>query len=112
MKEWCNQTRTTCGKIEPVKVTEQDPKHKANKSKIIEQEKNKMLAFLFMDGANRQQCGFLMRDLGKDHALGSDQCPEMVEDALQVLSLYGQKRKSKKPGKDKVEMSFVQSKKR
>ena len=103
---------TTCGKIEPVKMAEQDPKRKANKSKIIEQEKNKMLAFLFVDGANRQQCGFLMRDLGEDHALGSNQHPETVEDALQVLSLYGQKRKSKKPGEDKVETSFAQSEKR
>ena len=103
---------TTYGKIEPVKVAEQDSKYKSNKSKIIEQEKNKMLAFLFMDGANRQQYGFLMRDLGKEHALGTNQYPEMVEDALQVLSLYGQKRKSKKRGEDKVETSFAQSEKR
>ena len=47
-----------------------------------------------------------MRDLGKDHALGSNQCPEMVEDALQVLSLYGQKRKLKKHGEDKEAEKF------
>jgi len=49
--------------------------------------------------------------LGEDHALGSDQHPEMVEDALQVLPLCGQKRKLKKPGEDKVETSFAQSEK-
>lgn len=105
---------TTYGKIEPVKVAEQDSKYKNNKSKIIEQEKNKMLAFLFMDGANRQQYGFILRDLGKDHALGTNQYPETVEDALQVLSLYGQRRKPKKGGDDmqdeiaKVELSHAQ----
>lgn len=108
-------TETTYGKIEPVKVAEQDTKYAKSKTKVMEQERNKMLAFLFMDGANRQQYGFLLRDLGKDHALGTNQYPETVEDALQVLSLYGQRRKPRKSSEDKmdkVDLSHAQMDKR
>lgn len=103
---------TTCGKIEPVKVAEHNSKCKSNKSKITEQEKNKMLAFPFVDGANRQQFGFSLRDLGEDHALGTNQCPETVEDVLQVLSLCAQRHKPEKSSEDnmdKVEMSHAQT---
>ena len=92
---------TTYGKIEPVEVAKKDSKYSTNKSKIIKQEQNKLLAFLFMDGANRQQYGFLLQDLGKDHALGSDQYTEMVEDTLQVLSLYVKKHKNNKESEEK-----------
>jgi len=44
-----------------------------------------------MEGTDRKQFGFPLRDLGKDHALGSDQHPEMMEDASEVLSVHAKK---------------------
>lgn len=46
-----------------------------------------MLAFMFVDGANKKHHGMLMQDVGNDFALGNGHCPETIEDTLQALSL-------------------------
>jgi len=70
-----------------------------------------MLVHLFMEGADRKQFGFLLRDLGKDHALGSDLHPEMMEDALEVLSVCAKKQKLKadESGDDERKVHMVQT---
>ena len=47
----------------------------------------KLLAFLFMDGADRKIYGFLMKNLAWDCALGNGMYPVTMEDALQVFAL-------------------------
>ena len=48
-----------------------------------------MLAFMFMNGANKKIYGGLLKKLHDNHALGDAKYPEMIEEALQVLSLKG-----------------------
>ena len=51
-------------------------------------ERNKMLAYMFLDGADKTMFGYLVKNMGNDYALGNDTYPEDVESALQVLLLY------------------------
>ena len=52
--------------------------------------RSRMLAVMFMDGANKKLFGSLMRSLESDFVLGAGMYPETVEDALQVLTLHGE----------------------
>ena len=41
-------------------------------------EKNWMLAHLFMDGADKKMSGCLLKNMSKDHGLGTEKCPADV----------------------------------
>eukprot|EP00977_Amphora_coffeiformis_P017592 scaffold5813_cov189-Amphora_coffeaeformis.AAC.1 len=76
-----------------------------------------MLAYMFMDGANKKLFGYFMKNMHDDYALGNDNYPTDVETALQVLLLYQegtQKKTSKKEAwKDEtdpgpIDLAFAQ----
>ena len=71
-------------------------------------ERGRMLAFMFMDGANKKLYGSVVRGLESDHALGAVLYPDTVEDALQVLTLHSEHglRKAGK-GKQNEEITAV-----
>ena len=75
------------GGIAPTAVAEKDPKFSQGKTKTTEKEKEKMLAYMFMDGAHG---GFrpMMRDLDSDFTLGHSMYPGTVEESLQVMSMF------------------------
>ena len=91
VKDLVENMEHTCGKLQPLALAEMDPKYAkaadTTKEKMNEQERQKVLAYLLMEGAHR---GFapLMRDLESDFALGQDKYPETMEEALQVLNMY------------------------
>ena len=51
-------------------------------------EKNRMLAYLFMDGADKKIFSYLLKNMSNDHALGTKKYPEDVETALQIMMLF------------------------
>eukprot|EP00977_Amphora_coffeiformis_P018078 scaffold6161_cov158-Amphora_coffeaeformis.AAC.1 len=76
-----------------------------------------MLAYMFMEGANKKLFGYFMKNMQDDYALGNDNYPTDVESALQVLLLYQegmQKKTSKKepwanePNPGQIELAFAQ----
>ena len=81
----------TYGKVAPVVIAKKNPKYSMQASKILDEERDKMLTFLFMDGARKKQYGFLLKDLSNDCAVGNMNYPDSVEDGLQVLTLYAEK---------------------
>ena len=76
-----------CGKIEPVKAAERDPKYSKDANKTLEDTKNKMLAYAFMDGTRRAYRP-LLKDLEQDYSLGEGKCLATLEEALQVLTAF------------------------
>ena len=96
------------GKIAPEEIAKKDPIYSTDQEKAVESTRDKMLAFMFMDGANKRYYGMLMRDIGNDFALGNGHYPKTIEDALQVLSLYSdQKRYIKRDQNDDNEAKVV-----
>ena len=100
------------GAIAPVAVAEKDPEYSKGKAKAIEKQKKKMLAYTFIDGANRNYKPML-RDLDNDYALGNDKYPADVEEALEVLTAYAARHFTKKKPTEKEEnpsseLSFMQ----
>ena len=72
-------------------------------------ERKKFIAFMFMDGADKKQYGYLMKSLETDHSLGkTDVYPDGIESALQVLILYSEKALKKKKKKNS-NISMVQA---
>ena len=51
-------------------------------------EKKRMLAHLFMDGADKKMFGHLLNNMSDDHALGTKKCPEDEETALHAMMLF------------------------
>ena len=65
----------------------------------------KFIAFMFMDGADKKQHGYLMKSLETNHSLGkTDVYPDGIESALQVLILYSEKALKKKKKKKQTNM--------
>ncbi len=78
MARWCLQ-----------EVAKKNTKYQSNPSAVEEDERKKILAYLFMDGADVSIYGPLLKDLHNDFALGKQEIyPLMPEDALQVLTMY------------------------
>ena len=61
------RVEATYGKIEPVKAAKRDPKYSKDADKTLEEKKNKMLAYAFMDGAGRVHWP-LLKDLEQDYS--------------------------------------------
>ena len=100
------------GPVAPVRIAEKDSQYQADKEAVLKKEQEKMLAFMFMDGANKKIYGALMRKLHDDHSLGDAKFPDTIEEALQVLSMKGTK-SLKQRGKSDVDegtrdLSFTQ----
>ena len=86
------QAESTYGKVVPVEIAKKDSQYQSNHSTVEDGEWNKLLAYLFMDGADKNAYGPLLDDLQNDYALGMhDIYPDTVEDALQVLIMYHRK---------------------
>jgi hypothetical protein len=101
------------GKVAPEEAAKKNEKeYKKNPVATVDIERGRMLAFMFMDGANKKLYGSLVRGLENDHALGAVLYPDTVEDALQVLTLHSE-HGLRKVGKGKqldegLEMSMSQ----
>ena len=99
-----------------MEIWRQDQAYKRDAEGVTMAERNKMLAYMFLDGADKTMFGYLVKNMGNDYALGNDTYPEDVESALQVLLLYqeGVYRKSTKKKNiernngEMVELSFAQ----
>jgi len=76
------------GELAPAVLAEKDQAYKRDAEGMTTAEQNKMLACMFLDGADKTMFGYLMKNMGNDYALGNDTYPEDVESALQVLLLY------------------------
>ncbi len=101
------------GVISPVENAKKTKDYAKSKSAAIEKERDKVLAYIFMQGADRQQYGSLMYGLGKDHSLGNDNYPASVEEALEVLTMNTKKMKktgtnATKANGDSLELAFAQ----
>ena len=109
------------GDLAPAVLAEKDQAYKVDAEGAMA-ERNKMLAYMFLDGADKtvfgylvKNMGYLVKNMGNDYALGNDTYPEDVESALQVLLLYqeGVHRKSTKKkniqrdNDEMVELSFA-----
>jgi len=99
------------GPLNPMKIAKNNTGYASDKEATVKLERDRLLACMFMDGANMKRYGRLMKDLADDYALGEAKYPESLEEALQVLSMYHKEGK----GKDKrlendpgLEMTFVQ----
>ena len=100
------------GKITPVEIAKKVTQHSKDKTKCEAKERDKFLAFMFMDGATKKVFGYLMNGLSSDHALGNGKYPSMVENALQVLSLHVAKADIEKKVDGSAEISFAQGSKK
>eukprot|EP00977_Amphora_coffeiformis_P004232 scaffold889_cov104-Amphora_coffeaeformis.AAC.1 len=101
------------GEIAPMVLAQRDQAYKNDAEGVSRAERNKMLAYMFMDGANKKLFGYFMKNMHDDYALGNDNYPTDVETALQVLLLYQegtQKKTSKKETwvDEQVELAFAQ----
>ena len=65
-------------------------------SSDTDKERSKMIAMMFIQGVDMKLYGYLLKDLETDYSLGRDVYPASIEDALQVLVLYGEKKLKKK----------------
>ena len=74
----------THGDMAPVKIAEKDANYAKSKVKVLAAEREKLSAFMFLDGTDKKVFGYLMKNLKNDHTLGNNMCPQTMEDALQV----------------------------
>eukprot|EP00977_Amphora_coffeiformis_P020065 scaffold7821_cov107-Amphora_coffeaeformis.AAC.2 len=105
------------GEIAPTVLAQPDQAYKNDAEGVSRAEQNKMLAYMFMDGANKKLFRYFMKNMQDDYALGNDNYPTDVETALHLLLLYQegtQKKTSKKepwlnkPNPGPIELAFAQ----
>ena len=109
-KSQVERVEETYGIIAPVKVAEKNPKYVKEKNKTVEKERDRLLAYKFMVGANKYYKPML-KGVEEDFALGNDNYPASVEEALQVMTVYGNHnafKKEKKVYEERPSLSFVQ----
>jgi len=101
----------TYGKVSPEEVAKKENNYAKKKAETIKEAKDKMIAFMFMNGARYKTFGFMMKNLSEDYALNAGKYPETVEDALQVLTLYEETmfKKIKTREEQTMSMSFTQT---
>lgn len=98
------------GKIVP-EVVKTNLKNSTDRDEASVEERDCLLAFLFLDGASRKLCGAALCNLENDCTLGADKCPEDVEDAQQVLLLCNVKKNAASDWEEKpTETPFAQQK--
>jgi len=99
------------GPVAPEETAKRDVKHKRDKETIMVRERDRMLASMSMDGADKRVHGSLLRRLQEDSSLGDDRHPEDVQGALQVSQLCANKDKRQKKKSSEEEspsLSFTQ----
>jgi hypothetical protein len=100
------------GQIAPEEIAKKSNKYTKNPGAVLSIERSRMLAYMFMNGANKRLFGYMLRSLENNFALGTDLYPATMEDALQVLTLSCENitRKKSKGGADNGDpaMAFVQ----
>ena len=70
-------------------------------------ERRKFVSMMFMEGVDKKQYGYLLKNLETDYSLGSKEVyPEGIEDSLQVLIMFSEKALKKKK---KKQMNMVQA---
>ena len=71
-------------------------------------ERRKFVSMMFMEGVDKKQYGYLLKNLETDYSLGSKEVyPEGIEDSLQVLIMFSEKALKKK--QKKKQMAMVQA---
>jgi hypothetical protein len=103
-------TERTYGEISPVVVAKKDKTaYSANPDGTVKTEREKMLAYMFMEGAEKKIYASLMKNMRNDHALGNEKYPETVEEALQVMMLYSEgMHTKKKKDEEKLALGYAQ----
>ena len=100
------------GIVAPEEIAKNNSKYNKDKQSALDIERDRMLAFMFMDGADKRLFGFLLKKLADDFALGDGKYPENAEEALQVLTLHMERPKSKgKKDDEPIHLSFAQGRK-
>lgn len=97
------------GDIEPIAVAKKDSKYRKDTTKAIARARERMLAYLFVRGANKEYKP-LVDGLNDDYTLGDDRYPETIEEAFEILTEYGKRfnNKPKKQKEDRMGMVFTQ----
>jgi len=100
----------TYGSIAPAEIAKKDNNYKNETDKVLARERERMLACMFMDGADKKVYGLLLKKLQDDYSLGDEKYPEDMQEALQVLQLYTgkQNKKKQKESEERVGMSYGQ----
>ena len=75
---------------------------------MVETKRKKLLAVLFLEGANKKLYGSVLTKLKSDFALGSDLFPVGVEDALSILIMREKKTSQKAGGEEPDAFSGAQ----
>ena len=75
------------GELAPTQLAKKQSVFASDKAAALSIERDKMLAFMFMDGADKKRFPDLMKSMRNDYALGVDKYPKTVEAALQVLEV-------------------------
>ena len=85
--------RRFVGLIEMVELSYGDIKPKDDDTL----ERRKFISMMFMEGVDKKQYGYLLKNLETDYSLGSKEVyPEGIEDTLQVLIMFSEKALKKK----------------
>ena len=80
------------GVIQPVGLATRNVDYGSKPDEVMKAEREKLLAAMFLDGANKKKFGIMLNNLQTDHALGSKKYPDNLESALQVLTLHWEQR--------------------
>jgi len=96
------------GPIAPEEVAKKDKRYAKNKDDVVQAKRDEMLAVLFMEGASKQICGYMLKKLQDDYSLGDDKYPVNVQQALQVLQLNSKKLKKTDDG-ERPALAFAQT---
>ena len=76
------------------------PEKIVGKKMSVKEERNRMLAFMFMRGANRIWYGGVLKGIVSQYALGVPEFPQTVEEALEALTLIDESRVPRRVEKD------------
>ena len=86
------------GPVAPIVIAKKNEDYESDKGTVLNMERGKVLACLFMEGVNKKDYGGMLKKLADDYALGAAKCPETVEAALQVLAVCNEKALRKRQG--------------
>ena len=111
VKSLVERVELSYGELAPTTVATREPKYKKDAGMAMKRARDKMVAYLFVQGANKIYKP-LLKGLDNDYTLGDDRYPETIEEAMTVLTEYGNRNGGtpypKKQPEEKVELNFAQ----
>ena len=101
------------GKLCPIRIASKEENYLTNKTRIDKETRDKFVACMFLNGANRKYYGRCVDGLNNDYLAGNKHYPETVEKALEYLQNYHDgnqfvKNKGKKNDDGKTGAAFGQ----